>query len=55
MEKKLYGLERLCNVVSQHWEQSAEEIKQAVVDDVMRYIGKQKVYDDLTLVVMKQK
>ena len=54
MQKKLYGLERLCEVVSQHWDVSAEEIKQAVVDDVTRYIGEQKVYDDITLVVLKQ-
>jgi sigma-B regulation protein RsbU (phosphoserine phosphatase) len=54
MEKELYSLERLCEVVSWHWEMSAEAIKQAVVDDVTRHIGKQKVYDDLTLVVLKQ-
>jgi PAS domain S-box-containing protein len=52
---ELYGIERLCEVISQHWDQSAEAIKQAIVDDVTRYIGKQKVYDDLTLVVLKQK
>ena len=42
-------------MLSQYWDKSAEEIKQAVIDDVTRYIGKQKVYDDLTLVVLKQK
>jgi sigma-B regulation protein RsbU (phosphoserine phosphatase) len=50
---ELYGLERLCEVVSQHWEASADAIKQAIVDDVTRHIGDQKVYDDLTLVVLK--
>ena len=54
MEKKLYGLERLCEMISRNWDASAEEIKQAVIDDVSRYIGKQKIYDDLTLVVLKQ-
>jgi PAS domain S-box-containing protein len=54
-EKHLYGIERLCEVVGQHWDRSAEAIKQAVIDDVTRYIGQQKVYDDLTLVVLKQK
>jgi serine phosphatase RsbU (regulator of sigma subunit) len=54
-ERELYGLERLCEMVSQHWDKSAEGIKQAVVDNVIRFIGKQKVYDDLTLVVLKQK
>jgi sigma-B regulation protein RsbU (phosphoserine phosphatase) len=54
-EGKLYGIERLCEMVGQHWDRSAEAIKQAVVDDVTGYIGQQKVYDDLTLVVLKQK
>jgi len=51
---ELYGLERLCAILGQHWEQSAEAIKQAVIDDVMQFIGSQVVYDDVTLVVLKQ-
>jgi serine phosphatase RsbU (regulator of sigma subunit) len=35
-------------------EASAEVMKHAIVEDVTRHIGKQKVYDDLTLVVLKQ-
>ncbi len=54
MERKLYGVEQLCEAISRHWDASAEEIKQAVIDDVVRYIGTQKVYDDLTLIVLKQ-
>jgi len=50
-----YGLERLCNVVSQNWDKSSELIKDIVVDNVLQYIGNQKVYDDLTLLVIKQK
>jgi sigma-B regulation protein RsbU (phosphoserine phosphatase) len=53
--REFYGLEQLCQVISQNWSLSAEEIKQAVVDDVRRFIGKQTVYDDLTMVVIKQK
>jgi serine phosphatase RsbU (regulator of sigma subunit) len=52
--REFYGLERLCAVVSRHWDESAEEVKQAVVDDVCRFIGQQKIYDDITLVVLKQ-
>jgi serine phosphatase RsbU (regulator of sigma subunit) len=52
---EFYGLERLCAVVSQHWAGSAEEIKEAVVRDARGFIGKQMVYDDLTLLVVKQK
>ncbi len=54
MHKELYGLERLCAVIRRHWHNSAEKIQQAVVDDLMQYIGEQKVYDDVTLVVLKQ-
>jgi sigma-B regulation protein RsbU (phosphoserine phosphatase) len=51
----LYGLERLTEVVSQNWQCSAKEIRQAAIDDVRRHIGQQKVYDDITLLVIKQK
>lgn len=51
----LYGIERLCAVIHQHWNRSAEAIKQAVIDGVTRFIGQEKIYDDLTLVVLKQR
>ena len=54
-DNKLYGLDRLCEVVSRHWHLSAAEIQQAVIADVRQYIGTQKVYDDITLLVLKQK
>jgi|GEM_PF-342275 len=50
-----YGLERLCEVVNCNWQRSAEEIKQAVINDVQQHIDTQKVYDDITLLVLKQK
>ncbi len=49
-----YGLERLCAVVEGHWSYTAEAIKTAVVADVKRHMGDQEVYDDVTLVVVKQ-
>jgi len=51
---EFYGLERLCEVVSQHWTQSAENIKELIVKDVNKYIGDRPLLDDLTLVVLKQ-
>ena len=33
----------------------AIEIREAVINDVRHYIGAMKVFDDITLVVMKQK
>jgi len=54
INKKQYGLEQLCGIISQNWHLSAQEIKQAVIDDVRRHIGSQKVFDDITLLVLKQ-
>lgn len=50
-----YGIERLCEVVRDNRQQSAEQIKQTVLDNVRSHIGQQKVYDDITLLVLKQK
>ncbi len=55
LEKEEYGLERLCEVIRLNWQRSAEEIKQAVIDDVQQYIGTQQVFDDITLLVVKLK
>jgi two-component system sensor histidine kinase ChiS len=55
INQEQYGIERLCEVVSRNGEKSAQEIKQTVIDDVRRHIGEQKVFDDITLVVLKQK
>ena len=52
---EFYGLERLGELIGQVWPHaSAEEVKQAIIDDVMQHIGKQKIHDDLTLIVLKQ-
>lgn len=55
MTKEQYGLERLCRVISQNIEKTSAEIRQAVIEDVRSHIGEQRVYDDITLVVMKQR
>ncbi|MDM8565646.1 SpoIIE family protein phosphatase [Candidatus Halobeggiatoa sp. HSG11] len=54
-EEQQYGLERLCEIVSENWSGSSLEVQQAVITDVKDYIGKQKVIDDITLLVLKQK
>jgi len=54
INKKHYGLEQLCDIISQNWYLSIQEMKQAVIDDVRRHIGSQKVFDDITLLVLKQ-
>jgi len=50
-----YGLERLCEVVKQNWQQSTGEIRQIVIEDVRQHIGEQKVFDDITLLILKRK
>ena len=52
---KLYGLDRLCEMIGQNWQKSVNEIRQVVIDDVRQYIGQHKVFDDITLLVLKQK
>ncbi len=50
-----YGLERLCQVVSRNWQKPAREIRHAVIEDLRQHIGTQKIYDDITLVIFKQR
>jgi serine phosphatase RsbU (regulator of sigma subunit) len=44
----------LIEVVALKRKHSAAEIKQAAIDDLRRYLGKEKVFNDITLVVIKQ-
>ncbi len=50
-----YGLERLCEIVRHNWQRSAKEVRQLVIEDLQRHINQHRVYDDITLVVLKQK
>lgn len=50
-----YGLDKLCVVVQQNCQQSAQDIRQAIIQDLRSHIGEEKVHDDITLVVLKQK
>ncbi|RKZ52237.1 MAG: hypothetical protein DRR16_04470 [Candidatus Parabeggiatoa sp. nov. 3] len=54
LDKKMYGLERLCEVISRNWHRAAKEIQQIIIADVLQHIDTQKVYDDITLLVLKQ-
>jgi sigma-B regulation protein RsbU (phosphoserine phosphatase) len=52
--KKQYGMQRLCDVIRRSWQGSAEDIKRTIIDDVQAFIDHQKVFDDITLLVLKQ-
>ena len=51
---QLYGLERLCDVIQHHWSQSARAIQEAAIADVQEFIGDYKIFDDITLLVLKE-
>ncbi|MBE9129656.1 MULTISPECIES: SpoIIE family protein phosphatase [unclassified Coleofasciculus] len=50
-----YGIERLCDVICSNCQGSAHEIRQTVLADLWQHIGEQKIYDDITLLILKQK
>ncbi|WP_055076672.1 SpoIIE family protein phosphatase [Pseudanabaena sp. 'Roaring Creek'] len=54
INKKLYGVDRMCRIISEHWSLTSEEIKNAIIQDVRQYIGVQKVFDDITLLIFKR-
>jgi phosphoserine phosphatase RsbU/P len=55
MQGKQYGLKRLCQVSLHSRSASANNIKEAIIADVRNYIGEQILFDDMTLVVLKQR
>jgi sigma-B regulation protein RsbU (phosphoserine phosphatase) len=55
LDRQMYGLECLCEIIQHNWQKTAQEIQQAVIEDVRQFIGEQKIFDDITLLVLKQK
>jgi len=55
LNQEFYGMERLSTVVRAHWYLSALEIQQAILTDMHQHIGAQKIFDDITIVVLKRK
>lgn len=49
-----YGIERLCEVIKTNHTRSSKEIKDAIIEDVLAHIGYNKVYDDITVLVIKR-
>lgn len=54
LDRQQYGIERLCEAVSQNWHLLAEDIKEQVIEDVRQFIGQQKIFDDITLLILKR-
>ena len=55
IDRELYGLSRLCDVIVSNYQKTAKEIRAAVIQDLSNHIGQQKILDDITLLVLKQK
>lgn len=54
LDREQYGITRMHKVITQNWNSTAEEVKQAIINDVRRFMSGQKIFDDITLLVIKQ-
>jgi sigma-B regulation protein RsbU (phosphoserine phosphatase) len=52
---ELFGFERLLQDARRLHGGTAEEVVKGILDDLMAYIGTQKIHDDITLVVMRHR
>ncbi|MDD3517669.1 MAG: SpoIIE family protein phosphatase [Chromatiales bacterium] len=51
---RYYGVERLCAKLAEHVGGSVQEIHDRILDDVHQHIGGHKIYDDITLMVVRR-
>jgi sigma-B regulation protein RsbU (phosphoserine phosphatase) len=52
-EAEMYGPERLSNLLCGQRDNSAQEIADAILADVSRFLGEQDRFDDETIIVLK--
>jgi phosphoserine phosphatase RsbU/P len=55
IKKEHYGLERLCEIVQKNSCSSADCIRQEIIASLRSHIGNHQIFDDITLVVLKQR
>ncbi len=48
-----FGEERLAEVLKKHADLAVEELKDKVIDEILAFVGKQNLHDDLTLILIK--
>ncbi|MCA1904070.1 MAG: SpoIIE family protein phosphatase, partial [Cyanobacteria bacterium KgW148] len=53
-QNELYGIDRLCQTAYQCKAQSAKEICQSIMEDILSFVEGNILYDDITLVVVKK-
>lgn len=54
-QNEMYGLSRLFQVIKESSHLSANQICSQIIENLKKHVGKQKVYDDITLLVIKRK
>ncbi len=54
-QKDYYGIDRLKEVLRQNYHKSAAKIRESIITDLHEHIGDYKIFDDITLVVIKRK
>ena len=54
-DNNMFGFERLCESAVQHSKGRPKEVVTGIIADVKSHIGRQKIFDDITLVVMKHR
>ena len=52
---EIYGIERLCQQIQQHWSLSVDTVREAIIKDVHQHIQGQQLLDDITLVGIRQR
>ncbi|MFK5971183.1 MAG: PAS domain S-box protein [Candidatus Marithrix sp.] len=53
--KEFYGSKKLHKIIKQNRHLDAKDICYSIVYDVLRFIDEQEIYDDITLLIFKQK
>jgi serine phosphatase RsbU (regulator of sigma subunit) len=54
-DKKLFGVDRLMNVLEKNRQKSSKEIVNEITKEIYHFIGKKQILDDISLVVVKRK
>ena len=54
-EQEQYGLERMTSVLQKHYKADANTIRNAIIEDVYDFIDAAEVFDDITMMVIKQR
>jgi phosphoserine phosphatase RsbU/P len=54
-EGEQFGVDRLCTSLLRNRDGSASAIQNGVIEDVMEFVGSTKIYDDISILVIKHK